>query len=122
LHNQYVNGVRRSARAGSPTLLDEASELGKAPEQQGALKLRDLRNALARLPEEQHAVILLVGLEGLAYDQAAEVLGIPIGTVRSRLSRARIALRQMMEGHAPQSGRGLSRALPITGDAAAGEI
>jgi len=53
--------------------------------------------ALARLPLEQRESILLVGLEGMRYDEAAVVLGVPIGTVRSRLSRGREALRKLMQ-------------------------
>lgn len=55
--------------------------------------------AFARLPTEQRALLLLVSVEGLSYKQAAETLGIPIGTVMSRLSRARAALRQLTEGN-----------------------
>jgi RNA polymerase sigma factor (sigma-70 family) len=58
--------------------------------------LRDLERALAKLPTEQREVILLVGLEGMAYEEVADVLGVPVGTVRSRLSRGRDALRQLM--------------------------
>ena len=53
---------------------------------------------MERLPEEQRQVVLLVGYEGLAYREAAEVLEVPIGTVMSRLSRGREALRRMMNG------------------------
>jgi RNA polymerase sigma-70 factor (ECF subfamily) len=52
---------------------------------------------LARLPDEQRQVILLVGLEGMRYEEVATILGIPIGTVRSRLSRGRETLRVLME-------------------------
>jgi hypothetical protein len=58
--------------------------------------LRDLERAISKLPEEQRAVILLVGLEGMRYEEVAEVLGVPVGTVRSRLSRGRDALRRLM--------------------------
>ena len=60
-------------------------------------QLRELDRALARLPDEQREVVLLVGLEGVAYDSAAQILGVPIGTVRSRLSRGRETLRGLME-------------------------
>ena len=59
-------------------------------------QLRELERALARLPDEQREVILLVGLEGMAYESAAQILGVPIGTVRSRLSRGREALRRLI--------------------------
>jgi RNA polymerase sigma-70 factor, ECF subfamily len=60
--------------------------------------VRDLDRAIARLPAEQSAVLLLVTLEEMSYDEVARALGIPIGTVMSRLSRAREKLRGMMLG------------------------
>jgi RNA polymerase sigma-70 factor, ECF subfamily len=61
------------------------------------LQLRDLERALARFPDGHRQVILLVGLEGMPYEEAATVLGLPIGTVRSRLSRGRDMLRELMD-------------------------
>ena len=60
------------------------------------LELIDLNKFLQRLPHEQREVVLLIGLEQLSYDEAAKVLGVPIGTVMSRLSRGREQLRSMM--------------------------
>src|SRR5205085_10001341 len=62
-----------------------------------ACQLRELDRGLARLPEEQREVILLVGLEGIRYDEAAAILNVPIGTVRSRLFRGRESLRKLMD-------------------------
>ena len=62
-----------------------------------SLQLRDLDRAMARLPIERREIILLVALEGLSYEAVAKLLGIPIGTVRSRISRGRVMLRQMMD-------------------------
>ncbi len=97
LHNQYINDLRRAAQRG-PTLPMEYAEpvAMVVPEQGASLLLRDLERAVARLPEEHRCVLLLVGLEGMRYDDVAAVLGIPIGTVRSRLSRGRALLRGMM--------------------------
>ena len=64
--------------------------------QEKGLELRDLDRALAKLPEEQRTVILLVGLEGMPYEKVAEIIGCPVGTIRSRLSRGREALRELM--------------------------
>jgi RNA polymerase sigma-70 factor (ECF subfamily) len=58
--------------------------------------MRDLEKALGKLPTEQRQVILLVGLEGMRYEEVAEILGVPVGTVRSRLSRGRDQLRMLM--------------------------
>jgi RNA polymerase sigma-70 factor (ECF subfamily) len=70
--------------------------LARPAEQGKRLELRDLDRALARLPEEQRTVILLVGLEGMNYEAAAHIIGVPVGTVRSRLSRGRETLRRLM--------------------------
>jgi len=97
LHNQYVNQVRRAIREGAPVGLSETEPmLTQAPHQGKRLQLRDLDRALARLPGEQRSVILLVGLEGMRYEEVAAVLDVPIGTVRSRLSRGRETLRRLM--------------------------
>ena len=97
LHNQHVNQIRRSVRMGVTVELDKAELLLSRPaEQEKRLELRDLDRALGRLPAEQRAVIFLVGLEGMPYADVGAVLGIPTGTVRSRLSRGRLALRRLM--------------------------
>jgi len=97
LHNQYVNSVRRSVRQGSQVAISDAvSSLTRAANQHHRLELRDLNRALALLPEQQRSVILLVGLEGMAYEAVAEILGVPVGTIRSRLSRGRAELRKLM--------------------------
>jgi RNA polymerase sigma-70 factor (ECF subfamily) len=59
---------------------------------------RDLLRGFAQLPEEQQAVLFLTGVEDLSYEETARVLGVPIGTVMSRLSRGRERLRQYMNG------------------------
>jgi RNA polymerase sigma-70 factor, ECF subfamily len=97
LHNQHVNDVRRSAREGVAVPVEEmAAALPVEANAIDALALRDLHRAMGRLPEEQRQVILLVGLEGLRYEQAAQILDVPVGTVRSRLSRGRDTLRVLM--------------------------
>jgi RNA polymerase sigma-70 factor, ECF subfamily len=104
MHNQHVNDVRRSNReAGTVDVADVASALVATTDPTASRQLRELEQCLSRLPLEQREAILLVGLEGLRYDEAAEILEVPIGTVRSRLSRGREALRKMMgmEEHAP---------------------
>lgn len=64
----------------------------QAREMEARLGLADVRREVGRLPAEQRSVLLLVSVEGLSYKQAAEILDIPIGTVMSRLARARLAL------------------------------
>jgi RNA polymerase sigma-70 factor (ECF subfamily) len=100
LHNQNVNEVRRSVREGvvvAVSVEDVAPMLTVAPRAAASLQLRDLERAIKLLPEEQRQVILLVGLEGMRYEEVAAVLDIPIGTVRSRLSRGREMLRRLMD-------------------------
>ena len=96
LHNQYVNHIRRVVREGATVGLSESEPLlRRAPPQTKRLELRDLERAIAKLPEEQRTVILLVGLEGMHYEEVAAVLDVPVGTIRSRLSRGREALRRL---------------------------
>jgi RNA polymerase sigma-70 factor (ECF subfamily) len=97
LHNQYVNQVRRAVREGTAVALSDAEPvLTSAPNQGKRLELRDLERALAKLPEEQRSALLLVGMEGMRYEEVADILAVPVGTIRSRLSRGREALRQLM--------------------------
>jgi RNA polymerase sigma-70 factor (ECF subfamily) len=96
MHNVHVNKVR-AARA-TDSLEDDMPELAQRAAQGDALLVRDLERSIARLPAEQRAVLLLVTLEEMSYDDVARTLGIPIGTVMSRLSRAREKLRSMMLG------------------------
>src|SRR2546421_8586840 len=103
MHNVHVNRVR-AARSSEP-LEDEMPELAQGGTQPDALLVRDLDRAIARLPADQRAVLLLVTLEDMSYDEVARTLGIPIGTVMSRLSRAREKLRAMMLGQTPPSAK-----------------
>jgi RNA polymerase sigma factor (sigma-70 family) len=100
LHNLAVDHFRRSAARGQHVGLDETADsdiVANAAQEQG-LMYRDVLNRLAGLPEDQRAVLLLVAVEDLSYTAAAKVLDIPVGTVMSRLSRARERLRQEIEG------------------------
>jgi RNA polymerase sigma-70 factor (ECF subfamily) len=99
MHNVHVNRVR-AART-TETLDDEMPELAQRATQGDALLVRDLERAMARLPAEQRAVLLLVTLEEMSYDEVARTMGIPIGTVMSRLSRSREKLRALMLGQSP---------------------
>jgi RNA polymerase sigma-70 factor, ECF subfamily len=97
LHNQHVNEVRRSLREGiKVTVEGVAPTLTVVSDATASLQLRDLERAIAALPAGQRQVVLLVGLEGISYEKVAAVLNVPIGTVRSRLSRGRHMLRQLM--------------------------
>lgn len=107
LHNVFIDTTRRDKQLSGDALTEELlSSLISPANQQKRLELRDTALALARLPVEQREVVLLVGLEGLSYLEAAEALDIPVGTVMSRLSRGREALRSM-------TNRGESRKLRV---------
>jgi RNA polymerase sigma-70 factor (ECF subfamily) len=96
LHNQHVSDVRRAAREVVTVSVEDAPTLTTQPNAYDVLRLRDLRAEMDRLPIEQREAILLIGLEGLPYEDAAKVLNVPIGTIRSRLSRGRDQLRKLM--------------------------
>jgi RNA polymerase sigma-70 factor (ECF subfamily) len=116
MHNQNVNGVRRNAREGMAVEFDDKWPFPTAATDPAAgLSLRDLDRALARICEEQRRVILLIGLEGISYKEAATILDVPIGTIRSRLSRGRESLRTLMErrdGTEAASGVAITSAVP----------
>jgi RNA polymerase sigma-70 factor (ECF subfamily) len=98
LHNQNINDIRRSIREETKIPAEEVTPpLTVACDPTSALQIRDLERALATLAAEQRQVILLVGLEGMRYEEVATILNIPIGTVRSRLSRGRETLRRLMD-------------------------
>ena len=99
LHNQYVNDVRHALRQGSLGPTEDAEPESRVePVADASLQLRDLQRAINTLSHEQREVLLLVGLESMRYEQVATILDIPVGTVRSRLSRARTMLRLLMDG------------------------
>lgn len=92
----FVNQVRAVPRNQPPQQV--LPDITIAAPQEDRLRLRDLNNALRELSPELREVVLLIGLEQMSYEQAAKVLGIPIGTVMSRLSRAREQLRTIING------------------------
>ncbi len=99
MHNLHVNQQRARRLRPTGTPLDELVDPpSQAERQTGHLELLELQRAIEELPEEQRAVLLLVALEGLSYREVAEVLAIPIGTVMSRLSRARARLSERLTG------------------------
>lgn len=100
MHNLRVDQLRRPGLSTSP-MDDEYFELPTRATQTDRLEVRDLESALARLPEEQREVLLLVALEELSYAEVSSVLGIPAGTVMSRLSRGRERLRLILDGQQP---------------------
>ena len=97
MHNVFLNQVKASqSRQNQATDSAEVNLPVTPPPQDERLDLRDLNRALRKLSAEKREVILLIGLEQLSYDEAAKVLGVPVGTVMSRLSRGREDLRLLM--------------------------
>jgi DNA-directed RNA polymerase specialized sigma24 family protein len=89
LYNRFVSDQHRRQRRGVHHASLEVAEVelpGVAGGQDWALEHRDLLRAFAALPEEQRSVLVLVAVEDLSYEEAARVLGVPMGTVMSRLS------------------------------------
>jgi len=101
MHNLNVNEVRRSVKSGEVVGDEVLAEISANTDPQSSRRLMELDRALGQLSEEMRQVILLVGLEGLPYEEAATVLGIPSGTVRSRLSRGRNMLRVLLDEAVP---------------------
>ena len=98
LYNRFLSNQHRVRRRGPHDALTETELPGIDGGQYSVLEHRDLLRAFAALPEEQRAVLLLVGVEDVSYQEAARVLGVPIGTVMSRLSRGRERLRRSLHG------------------------
>jgi RNA polymerase sigma-70 factor, ECF subfamily len=100
MHNLFISQWRRKRARGHATILDETSVDASSfpPEQEYQIELRQTLRALYALPEEQRQVLVLVAIEDLSYAEVGQVLGIPLGTVMSRLSRGRERLRRIMEG------------------------
>ncbi|WP_394789903.1 RNA polymerase sigma factor [Rhodoferax sp.] len=103
MHNLHADGVRRP-QLHTVAMDEDTPEVPVAPAQTERLAVQDLQSAMAQLPLEQRQVLLLLALEDMAYADIASTLGIPIGTVMSRLSRGRERLRALMDGE-PLDGR-----------------
>ena len=94
--NAHIDNAKRQRSAEIIPLDHVAATLQTAPTQTEHMEMRELDEALAHLPEEQRQVILLVAYEGVSYRDAADILDVPIGTIMSRLSRGREALKSRL--------------------------
>lgn len=98
MHNVFMNQVKTLSRRPHASLSEEdTAHLIARPNQSDLIEIDDLSRCLAQLPVEQREVLLLVSLEDMDYAEAAQVLSIPIGTVTSRLARARMRLRALLD-------------------------
>jgi RNA polymerase sigma-70 factor (ECF subfamily) len=100
MHNLRVDQLRRP-NLPSHSIDEDDFEVPTRATQSDRLEVRDLESALRQLPDEQREVLLLVALEDLSYAEVAGTLGIPVGTVMSRLARGRERLRRLMEERPP---------------------
>ena len=100
LHNIFIDMVRKNNRARDAfaTAGITADGVYQGPNQFHNMQVVELEQSIEQLPAEQRSTLLLIVLEGMTYDEAAHVTGVPVGTVRSRLSRARHTLLAAMEG------------------------
>jgi RNA polymerase sigma-70 factor, ECF subfamily len=115
-----LNVVRthgRKARLRKVVPIDDYLDRFRSPGNQGdALRLRDLQRAFRQLPGSFQEVVILVAMEGMSYEEAAAVIDVPVGTVRSRLSRARTQLRGLMDEAAPETGAARASSRAAEGD------
>jgi len=100
MHNLRVDQLRRP-NLPSHSIDEDDFEVPTRATQSDRLEVRDLESALRQLPDEQREVLLLVALEDLSYAEVAGMLGIPVGTVMSRLARGRERLRRLLEERPP---------------------
>lgn len=98
LRNQFYTTIRKNKRMTSwdPEVAERV--LVEAPSQQHAIHVADVAKALQKLPAEQREVLLLVGANGVSYEEASEIIGCAIGTIKSRLARGRKALAGLIDG------------------------
>ncbi len=99
MHNLHVNAVRKQISRGQEVPInDYDSAFSAKAEQPARIEMIEVSKALQQISEDQRQVLLLVVLEGLSYQEVSEVTGVAVGTIMSRLSRAREKLRRIVDG------------------------
>jgi RNA polymerase sigma-70 factor (ECF subfamily) len=96
LRNQFYSEMRKNGREIQDVDGVYSARLATHPEQQGHLDFADFRTALATLPDDQREALILIGASGFSYDEAAKICGCAVGTIKSRVNRARIRLAELM--------------------------
>jgi RNA polymerase sigma-70 factor, ECF subfamily len=97
LRNTYYTNVLRRRREVRDEQGEYASTLRAAPTQEWSVAMRSLQSALQQLPDEHREALILVGAAGLSYEEAAEICGCALGTIKSRVNRARSRLLKIMD-------------------------
>ena len=110
LRNTYYSHYRKRAREVQDTDGMYAGRLAVAGDQISHLELADFRKALAKLPPEQREALTMIGATGLSYEEAAEICGVAIGTIKSRLNRARTKLAELLSAEGLEGTRWEARA------------
>jgi RNA polymerase sigma-70 factor (ECF subfamily) len=96
LRNTYFSECRRRRREVEDRDGSKAAELAVHPDQQGHLDMQDFRRALNKLPPDQREALVLVGAAGFSYEEAASISGCAVGTIKSRVNRARSKLTELL--------------------------
>jgi RNA polymerase sigma-70 factor, ECF subfamily len=97
LRNEFYSQMRKKGREVEDVDGSFSSQLATHGEQQGHLDLADMRRALSHLPADQREALLLVGASGLSYEEAAQICGVAVGTIKSRVNRARGRLADLLK-------------------------
>ena len=117
LRNEYYSRMRKAGREVSDTDGEYTHTLAVHAPQEGSMDMQDFQKALEELPDDQREAIVLIGASGFSYEEAAEICGCAVGTIKSRVSRARLRLQELLgvSGHADYGPDGNSAA--VTGRA-----
>ncbi|MBB3236108.1 RNA polymerase sigma factor [Phyllobacterium endophyticum] len=97
LRNEFYSQMRKRGREVQDSDGVFTEQLSVHPAQYGSLDLQDFRKALEKLPDDQREAIILVGASGFSYEEAAEICECAVGTIKSRVSRARTRLQELLE-------------------------
>ena len=96
LRNEFYSQVRKRGREVEDAEGAYAARLASQPAQNGHMDLKDFRSALAKLPDDQREALILVGASGFSYEEAANICGCAVGTIKSRVNRARTRLADLL--------------------------
>jgi len=99
MHNVHISNARRYKHIGAPIDPDiAAATLSTQPSQEEPLFLKALEKAMQIIPDTQRIAVVMAGIEGMSYEEISEQLNVPVGTIKSRVSRGRDALRKALHG------------------------
>ncbi len=97
MRNEFYSQMRKKVREVQDSEGTLSEGLATHPQQDGHMDMKDFRIALETLPEDQREAIVLIGANGFSYEEAAEIAGVAVGTIKSRVSRARVRLMEVLE-------------------------